>query len=536
MIANAIKKTRIFQLVLALSKKERQIFVGALVILTVSGITYGLLLVEDHTHRVAAEGGEFKEGVVGQPVFINPVIPTTQVDRDIAKIVFSSVAEVADSIKRSEDGKTWNVRLKENVTWHDGARLTADDIIFTLEIIQDPDSRSPLHASFQGVAAERVSELEVRFVLQNTYVFFENDHLKNLRIIPKHILKDIPVQNIKLSSFGLNPVGSGPYKVDSFENTNDGIITSFRLRANNDYFDGRPNIKNFVFKFYKNNEELIRSYNLGQIDGFGLNTAEPLTENSVRIRNRANYLETPRYYAVFINQSIAPEELKEIEIREALTATVDRNRIINDVFLSQATPLFGPTSISGDNIEEYDPVLLDGLEINLTVPEEPFLIKTANILKENWESNGATVNILIFSIKNIQENILKNSDYELMLFGNITKENQDLFAFWHSTRRFYPDQNLALYQDDTIDELLETFRKTFNTEDRLEIITAISDTIAADVPAIFLYTPRYVYTTAPRLGGFDEATVINTADDRFNNIKDWHLKTKRVLGAAPITP
>lgn len=195
MIANAVKKTKIFQLVLALSKKERQIFVGALVILTISGITYGLLLVEDHTHRVAAEGGEFKEGIVGQPVFINPVIPTTQVDRDIAKIVFSSVAEVADSIKRSKDGKTWNVRLKENVTCHDGERLTADDIIFTLEIIQDPDSRSPLHASFQGVAAERVSELEVRFVLQNTYVFFENDHLRNLRIIPKHIL-DREYENI----------------------------------------------------------------------------------------------------------------------------------------------------------------------------------------------------------------------------------------------------------------------------------------------------------------------------------------------------
>ena len=82
-----------------ISKKERQIFVGALIILITSGITYGLLSAENYTHRVAAEGGEFKEGVVGQPIFINPVIPTTQVDRDIAKIVFSSVAEVADSIK-----------------------------------------------------------------------------------------------------------------------------------------------------------------------------------------------------------------------------------------------------------------------------------------------------------------------------------------------------------------------------------------------------------------------------------------------------
>ena len=529
MIADAIKKTKAFQLIKALSKRELIIFIGALVVLTVSTTAYGLLTIQNKTFAVAKEGGDFREGIIGQPVFINPVIPTTQVDRDIARIIFSSVKEVSDNIKRSEDGATWNVRLKENIFWQDGARLTADDIIFTLEVIQNPDSKSPLHASFQGVAAERVSELEVRFVLQNGYAFFENDHLENLRIIPKHIFNDIPIQNFKLSSFGLNPIGSGPYKADSFEKTSDGIITSLKLKSNKDYFEGRPNIKTFTFKFYKNNEDLIRAYNLGQIDSFGISTAEPLTENKVRIRNTMHFLESPRYYAVFINQSLAPEELKELEVREALTATIDRNRITNEVFLSNATPVFGPISISKNLIKEYDPTLLEGIELNLTVPEEPFLIKTANILKENWESQGATVNVLIFSLRNIQENVLKNSDYELILFGNITKENQDLFAFWHSSRRFYPDQNLALYQNKTIDRLLEEFRQTFNTNERLDIITEINNTISEDVPAIFLYTPRYAYITAPRLGGFDNNTIISTGDDRFKNIHKWYVKTRRVF-------
>lgn len=504
---------------------------GALTVLLISGFTYGSLLVQTKTHVVAAEGGEFQEGIIGQPVFINPVIPTTEVDRDIARVVFSSVSEIAESIKRSEDGETWNVRIRENIFWHDGERLTVDDIIFTLEVIQDPDSRSPLHASFQGVAAERVSELEVRFVLQNTYVFFENDHLKNLRVIPKHIFNDIPVQNIKLSSFGLNPIGSGPYKAESFEKNSDGIITNFRLTANKDFFTGKPNIRTIVFKFYKNSEELIRAYNLGQIDAFGMQTAEPLGENNIYIRNTAHYLESPRYYAVFINQSLAPEALKEIEVREALTATVDRNRIIEDVFLSHAAPMFGPTPITQNQIEEYDTEFLNELEISLTVPDEPFLAKTANILKENWETHGARVNVLIFSLKNIQENVLRNSDYEMIIFGNITKENQDLFAFWHSSRRFYPDQNLALYQNDTIDELLEDFRKTFDDDERFDTLTKISNTIAGDVPAVFLYSPRYVYITAPRLGGLDESIIMNTSDDRFTDVDKWYVKTKRAFGS-----
>jgi len=531
MIVEALKKTRLFQLVKVLSKKERSVLLAALTILLVSGFTYGSLLIQANTHQIANEGGEFREGVVGQPVFINPVIPTTEVDRDIARIVFSSVSEVADSIKRSEDGETWNIRIKENIFWHDGSRLTADDIIFTLDVIQDPDSRSPLHASFQGIAAERISELEVQFVLQNTYVFFDNDHLKSLRIIPKHIFNDIPVQNMKLSSYGLNPIGSGPYKVDSFEKNSDGIITNFRLKANRDYFEGKPNIKTFTFKFYKNEEDLIRSYNLGQIDGFGLNTAEPFQENKVRIRNTVHYLESPRYYALFINQSLSPEAFEELEIREALTATVDRERIIEEVFLSHGTPFYGPTAISKNPVEEYDTELLNELEINITVPEEEFLVKTANILKENWEAHGARVNVLIFSLRNIQENVLKNSDYEAILFGNITKENQDLFAFWHSSRRFYPDQNLALYQNDAIDELLEDFRKTFDADERFDTLTTISNSIASDVPAIFLYSPRYTYVTAPRLKGFDESIIMNTSDDRFDDVHVWYVKTKRAFGS-----
>lgn len=531
MIKNFITNTKFFRLVRALSKKERLVFFGAIAVFFIALFTYGVLFVETNTYTGAAEGGEFREGIVGQPVFINPVIPVTDADRDLSRIVFSSVSDIAQSIKRSEDGKIWTVRLKENIFWHDGERVTTDDIIFTLEVIQDPESRSPLFASFQGVAAERLSELQIQFVLQNTYAFFESDHLSNLRIIPEHVFSDIPVQNMKLSSYGLSPVGSGPYKVISFEKNNDGLITNFEFEANKDYFEGRPNINKLSFKFYKDGKSAIRAYNLGQIDGFGLRTTEPLTENDVKIRNKSYYLESPRYYAAFINQSLAPEALQDIEVRDALTRAVDRRRIVNEVFLSQATPLYGPTALTPEHeaVDEYDFSLLQDVELNLTVPEEPFLVKTADILKENWEARGARVAVIVLPLKTIQDEVLRNSDYELLLFGNITKENQDLFSFWHSSRRFYPDQNLALYQNKNIDSLLESFRKTFEEEERSEMLKKISSTIAEDIPAIFLYSPRYVYIAVPRLGGFEESGIINTSDDRLDNIENWYVRTKKVL-------
>ena len=524
-----ITRSKTFALIRALSKKERFVLLGATIVFLVSSLTYGLLYLETKTQAVAAIGGEFKEGVVGQPAFINPLLPTTEADRDISRLVFTSVTQAAESIKKSEGGKTWTVRLKENILWHDGAKLTADDVIFTLDLIQNPEARSPLFASFQGVAAERVSELEVKFVLQSPYAFFETDHLNNLRIIPKHLFNDIPVANLKLSSYGLRPVGSGPYEVVSHKTDMNGIITEVKLKANEKYFDGRPNINTFIFKFYRNTTELTKAYNLGRIDGFGLGSAEPLTESDISVRHKFYELRSLRYYAIFVNPDLAPKELKNLEVRRALSHSVDRERIIKEVFLGRATPFYGPTGLTSKPVTSSNPEPLQGLKLNLVVPAEPFLIKTAQIVKENWVSHGAEVNLQILPAKDIQEEILKKSNYEMILFGNITKESEDLFAFWHSSRRFYPDQNLALYQNKSIDATLEEFRKEFDPDRRVNLLRSITNTIANDLPAIFLYSPHYLYVASPQLGGLESNSPINTADDRFANVADWYVKTKRIF-------
>lgn len=524
-----IAGSRLFKLVQALSKKEQFTLLGAMVIFLVSAITYGTLYFQTKTEVVASEGGEFKEGVIGQPIFINPVSPTTDADRDIARLTFVSVVQAAESIKRSDDGKTWDVRLKEGIYWHDGEKLTADDIIFTLELIQNPEAKSPLYASFQGVVAERVSELEVRFVLQSPYAFFENDHLQNLRIVPKHLFYDIPVQNLKLSSYGLRPIGAGPYKVVSHKTDMNGIVTELRLDANERYFAGGPNINTFTFKFYRNTNDLIRAYNLGQIDGMGLNSSEPLEESKVTIRHTLYPLRSLRYYAIFINPALTPKELGNLEVRRALTAAIDRERITSEVFLGRAIPFYGPTSLTPAPEGEVRPELLRGLKLSLVIPSEPFLIKTAQIVKDNWQSNGAEVNLQILPAKNIQEEVLRKSQYEMILFGNIIKESEDLFAFWHSTRRFYPDQNLALYENKKVDTALEAFREDPDPDRRLVLLKSISDTIASDVPAIFLYSPHYVYIATPQLGGLDRNTTINTSDDRFKDVTNWYVKTRRIF-------
>ncbi|MFH1188366.1 MAG: ABC transporter substrate-binding protein [bacterium] len=512
-----------------LSQKERITLIGALIVCMVAGILNGLFLFYAKTTVIPDYGGTFREGLIGQPVFINPVIPINEIDRDISRLVFSSLADLSDSITYTEEGRIWNVRLKEGLTWHDGEPLTSDDVIFTINTIQDPDSRSPLYASFQGVAVERLSEREVQFVLQNSYAFFAKDHLRNLGIFSRHIFDGIPLQNFRILVDGLHPIGSGPYMVTNHTiDENKRTITSLSLDVYNEYYGDAPYISSIVLKFYKNKDELIAAYNNGDIDGFGLSTAEALT-NELTIRHYTHFFKSPRYYAIFINQSLAPEALQNIDVRKALSESINRDRIIQEIFDSNATPLYGPTTMNKDIVINYDVTLLQGLDLHITIPEEPFLEKTANLIKEIWESHGAHVTLEITSLAEIQENVLKNNSYEMILFGNIVKESQDLFSFWHSSRRFYPDQNLALYQNATVDNLLEKYRKSFDEEERKICLKELGDIITADIPAIFLYSPDYIYIADPKVKGLDTAKPINIASDRFSDIGSWYIKTKRVF-------
>src|SRR3989344_558266 len=530
-----------------LSKAERIALFVAAVTLFVSGSIVASFYYLDSTTVAEARGGEYREGVVGQPVFINPVIPVTEADRDMSRLIFGSLYDIATSIKRSEDGKTWNVRIQEGWKWHDGKNITSDDVIFTLGIIQNKDARSYLYSSFQGVEAERISELEIKFRLQAPYAFFEDEHIKTLMVIPKHIFGDSEVQNLRFSKFGLNPIGFGPYKAVDFEHDDRGVIQTFRLIKNDDYgnlpagrTDGqtkKPNIAGFIFKFFHTEKELVSAYNSGQIDGFGLNSAENLVvstdskfkgKDAINIRHNVHELKSSRHYAIFINQGLGGKELKNIKGREALSRSVDRQLLVKEALGSYGSVIYGPTVLTMEKSGSYDPLLLNGLELAIVVPDESFLVKTAEIVKTTWERLGAKVELSVLPLKAVQEDILRNTNYEMLMFGNIAGASNDLFSFWHSSRRFYPDQNLSLFQNKKVDAMLEAFRKDFDETTRTERLRALSDAIAAEHPAVFLYSPDYVYISTPNLGGFSDLKIVNNSSDRFLDIVSWHLKTKRV--------
>jgi peptide/nickel transport system substrate-binding protein len=502
-----------------LSHRELYALCGAIAVFIISGtVLIGTVFVQKTT-EIPVPGGEWREGVVGQPTFINPVVSGNDADRDISKLVFADLGTLGE-IKQENYGKEWVVRLQEDLKWQDGTKITSDDLIFTIETILNPESHSPLYQSFEGALVSRISELETKFTLPAPYVFFETT-LKNLQPIPKHIFGNIPASNFRLSNYVLEPVASGAYVFDSYKKDRNGFIEEYRLKANPDY-SPKPYIAKFVFKFFTDEDQAVNAYNADSIDGLVVSDPENLSK--VRVRHTVQQLSAPRYYAVFINQSLA-STLKDVKARAALDQAIDKQALVSDIFQGLAVPLDGPTP-------DAKPTAVEGKitgtpTFDLTVADIPILIKTAEAIKTAWEAIGVQTNIIPLNITDIGESI-KKRDYQMILFGNILNNPEDFYSFWHSSKRFYPGLNLALYQSSQADSLIERIRAEIDPNQRTVDVAKLSDVIASDFPAIFLYSPDYLYVTSPKIKGF-EANDIITPTDRLTNTGLWYIKTTRKL-------
>ena len=150
---------------------------------------------------------------------------------------------------------------------------------------------------------------------------------------------------------------------------------------------------------------------------------------------------------------------------------------------------------------------------------------TAEILQGMWKEIGAEVRIE--TTEDIQNDYMKDRSYEAILFGDILNYDPDPFAFWHSSQKKDPGLNLALYENAEVDKILEEARQETDLEARSQKYQEFQNLVIEDVPAIFLYSPNYIYIQDDSIRGAEIEKLIIPAD-RFSGIENWYIKTKRV--------
>jgi peptide/nickel transport system substrate-binding protein len=541
------------KLLTAFTRKER----NALIIVAAIGaasliVTAGLFFFET-TKAVPVAGGDFAEGMVGQPEYVNPVTAQTETDRALVKLVYANLDDVADSIKSSPDGKIWTIHLKPDLFWQDGEKLTSDDVIFTVQSIQDPDAASPLAAAWQGVAVSRASELEFTFTLANPYAFFP-ETLADLYVLPKHLFADVPPGNWRYSAYNLEPVGSGPYQFVSYDRQSDGFIGGYHLSAWNGFAGAHALIQNFHMAFFPNQAAAVKNFNNAQIDGLSI-TPDDLS--GIKRPTQIFAWPTTSVYAVFFNQG-NNAALADPAVRSALGAATDRSALLSQALggygtndyspiplgakYAAITPADGDISLGSTTLTNAGwEINLDGvrqktsgkatttLTFTLTVPDIGFLVKTADELGTAWQAIGAAVTIATDTPANIAANQITNRSYDALLYGDALDQHSDLYPFWDSAERFAPGLDLALYSNATDDALMSSIETNLSDASRTAMSAELQNDIVSANPAVFLYSPDELYVTGKTIHGLTTDTPLSDPSDRFDQVPQWYLNTTRVL-------
>lgn len=518
--------------------------------------------------EVPDRGGTLREGIIGTPRFANPVLAVTNADQDLSALVYASlmtlgpdgtlVPNAAESVRISDDGLVYTVRLRSDIVFHDDAPLTTDDVIFTVSRVQDPAVKSPLRASWEGVRMERTDDREMRFILSEPYEpFIEN---LTLGILPKHVWEQAASEEMPFSQYNSEPIGAGPYKIREITRNSSGIPESYELTANTSYFGKTPKIETLILHFYPSEDDLADAIIEGTVDN-----ASGLSDTAIaRILNAhapVNILSTPlpRTFSLFFNQNTTPL-LRESAVRRALERVAPRTTIVETVLGGYGEPVVSPIppgfgietpKPAGEDVAALDEareILRDAgwrfseeagawekqtddgaltLSFSIATVNTPVFEETAHLLKQRFAELGVPVDVKQFEQSDLVQTVIRPRQYETLLFGTVVGRELDFYSFWHSSQRNDPGLNVALYANITTDTLLSDARTERSNDERKALYRKFADELHADMPAIFLYVPSYTYVTTPEVRNV-ALTGLARGSERFSRIYEWYMEKDSV--------
>jgi len=535
------------------SFKEKGIFILCSLAIISGLIWLGTIIVNKITVFVPREGGTLTLGLVGHISYLNPILSqSNDCDRDLIELIYNGLYKIdgqgglkpslAEKTEISPDGKTYTIFLKDNVFWHDGLPFTADDVVFTIETIQDPKIKSPLLLNWGGVVVEKLSNNVVRFNLKNPYKpFLQN---LTLKIIPKHIWENIKPEDIVHTEYNIKPIGTGSYLFDNLDKNSNGKISGYSLVANDSSFEGIPKINRLIFRFYDNFEEAKTALLKNEVEAI----SPILIKDYKFFENKKDYqifsLYLPRYYAIFFN--LNDNLLSSKDFRQALNLAIDKSSLVNNILNKQAFALTGPISPGFWSYQKFDPEYdpAKALEIinklknsksgpkelkfTLSLPDNPELVEIAKFLINSWKAIDVEVELQILPLVDLEKDVIQSRSYQVLLFGEIISQDPDLFSFWHSSQITDPGLNLSAYKNQSLDKLLEETRQILDEDRRLENMKQIQTILVADEPAIFLYNPYYLYLLPRRVQGMN-IKYANLPSERWSDVENWFIYTKRKL-------
>ncbi len=538
-----------------LSKKDKKIItiLGLIAIITASVLIVRLYFF--YTKINFKYSGVFNEGLIEQPVNINPLTPENDSDRSISKLIYSGLLkqnqkleyepELIKNIPPSTDNNSVKVCLKENIYWHDGEKLSVDNIIFTFSKAKNIQNINPKYSliNFINISKADNNCINIESQLDQNQIY----HLLTLGIIPKHIWENFNIEEHN-SDFNIKPVGTGFFKFQSLGKDKEGTIKFYKLTENEKYYKKQPYIKNITFKFFPSTENAHIALQEKQINALSTDIDSIEVNQDLIKKYQFNW---DFYNALFFN--LNNDLLKNQSIREALTYLTPKEKILKEDLNYAGKIINGPVLNSSYfynpnipkikyNQEKAINILKqngwnknqDGLwqkndqiiEFNIKTINKTEMVKTAKAVQKAWQNIGLKVKLITIPSDRMSQ-IIKEKDFDMLLYGVLSAKDTGLFSMWHSSSSEIPTLNITNLTNRNIDGLLEKAIITNNLIEKKGYYNEFQIALSNLYPAIFLYNSHYNYLVDKDIKGIN-IKKINQVEDRFIGIENWYNKKIRV--------
>lgn len=554
--------------------RERLFLYGSLIVMISGLVLLGTLLYRKHIELVPKAGGTYIEAMVGNPQYINPLYSSLNpIDADLEKLMFSRlftadangdpIPDLVEKYEVSADNRIYTITLRE-AHWPSGELITANDVVFTFNLIQNPEYKSPLSSHFSQVTAERVDDKTLTFNLSEAYGRFTS--ILDFGILPSNLWEGVSPEMIPLAELNLKPISSGPYQLKSLIKNNTGTIRSYTLERNEQYYGQAPYLDKIIFKFFPSAEEMIAALNNGQVNGL----AELSTDlmDTIIAKNSLNFHAIPRpnLTAIFFNSKsktaisspVVRQALTAVNKEDIRTAIGGKNHIIADNLIpashaqTQKMPALQideakqlleknewkmrtitaanlealktskePGSIAQLGLGEWRMKGNEGIIISLVAPTS--LKSIAEKVTEDWKKLGVKVNLKIQEDTQIQNQTLASKDFDAIIYTEAL-ETGDPYPFWVTDG----PGNISGYSRTDVDTWLKEARLSSDNNVISDRYAKFQTAMISDVPAIPLLWQAYIYPQTKKLKGYS-STFLHDSSDRFIGIESWYFKVKRKI-------
>ena len=272
-------------------------------------------------------GGVYAEGIVGSLDTLNPLLASNEAEASAARLMFSSLyhydatgalhADVASSMT-IRDSKIYTVTLRD-ATWQDGHALTADDVVYTIGLIKNPQTRSPLRVNWTDAVVKKINQHTVEFTLPTVYAAFP--HALTFPIVPKHLLQNVEPSVLRESSFSQNPIGSGPFKFRRLQTA--GLSNAskvLQLVPHTEYYNTTPRVSRFELRAYTDDAAFTKAIKNSEVTGA---VSAPAALAHSKRPSQYRVISEPLNKGVYLLFNTRNPVLQDKTVRQALQLATD---------------------------------------------------------------------------------------------------------------------------------------------------------------------------------------------------------------------